>query len=95
VALALSAIGIYGVMSYVVRQRTRELGTRVALGATRGRILWLVMRDGGVVAMAGTAIGLVAGLAAAAVILMSTAPAACYVPARQAAAVDPARTLSS
>ncbi len=115
VALALSAIGIYGVMSYVVRQRTRELGTRVALGATRGRILWLVMREGAAIATAGTALGLVAGLAAArslgailygvspsdpatvaaaAFILLSTALVACYVPARQAAAVDPARTLS-
>jgi predicted permease len=62
IALALSSVGIYGVMSYAVRQRTREIGTRLALGATPSNILWLVMRDGLVVAGIGAAIGLVVGL---------------------------------
>ena len=64
-ALALAAVGIYGVMSYAVRQRTREIGTRLALGATSGNILWLVMREGVIVAGLGSAIGLAAGLLAA------------------------------
>jgi ABC-type antimicrobial peptide transport system permease subunit len=64
-ALALASIGIYGVMAHSVRQRTREIGTRVALGATASDILWLVMRDGIVVAGLGAALGLAAGVAAA------------------------------
>ena len=64
VALALAAVGIYGVMSYVVRQRTREIGTRMALGATERDILWLVMRRGAWIAACGAAIGLAVGLAA-------------------------------
>jgi putative ABC transport system permease protein len=64
-ALVLAGIGIFAVMSYVVRQRTREIGTRMALGASRGGILLMVMRQGSVIAAAGTAIGLLAGLLAA------------------------------
>ena len=64
-ALALAAVGIYGVMSHSVRQRTREIGTRLALGATGSDILWLVMRDGVLVAALGAGIGLACGLAAA------------------------------
>jgi putative ABC transport system permease protein len=64
-ALALAAVGIYGVMSYSVRQRTREIGTRLALGATSGNILWLVMRDGVRVAGIGAALGIVGGILAA------------------------------
>jgi putative ABC transport system permease protein len=63
-ALVLAAVGIYGVMSYVVRQRTREIGTRMAVGATRMDILWLVLRHGSVVALVGMAAGLAAGLVA-------------------------------
>src|SRR6185295_1939949 len=65
IALTLSAVGIYGVMSYVVRQRTREIGTRLALGATQSDILWLVMRQGVAIAAIGTVLGLSVGLVAA------------------------------
>jgi putative ABC transport system permease protein len=62
IALALAGVGIYGVMSYVVRQRSREIGTRIALGATGADIFWTVMRQGGMITTAGLAIGLAAGL---------------------------------
>jgi putative ABC transport system permease protein len=64
VALFLAAIGIYGVLSGSVNERTREIGVRAALGASRGDILILVLRDGLLLAATGMAIGL-AGAAAA------------------------------
>jgi len=65
IALGLAAVGIYGVMSYVVRQRTREIGTRIALGAARNDIVWMVLRQGAVIAGIGTLAGFAVGLGAA------------------------------
>ncbi len=58
VALVLSAIGIYGVMSYLVTQRSREFGIRLALGATRGEIVGVVLRQGTMLIAIGVVIGI-------------------------------------
>jgi len=116
IALALAAVGIYGVMSYVVGQRSREIGTRIALGARPADILLLVMRQGAMIAVVGIVAGLGIGLVAArslrsilygvsstdpvillgaAAVLTAAALVACYLPARRAVSVDPARTLAA
>jgi ABC-type antimicrobial peptide transport system permease subunit len=62
VALVLGAVGLYGVLSYGVAQRTREIGVRMALGATTNAVRWMFVRQGGLV----TLIGVVGGALAAA-----------------------------
>ena len=110
-ALVLAVTGVYGVMSYLVVQRTREIGIRVALGARRVDVLGLVIREGMSLALVGVAIGLGAALAmtrlmasllfgveatdpptlvATTSLLLAMVLAACWIPARRAARVDPA-----
>ena len=57
-ALALACLGLYGLMSYAVKQRTAELGIRFALGAPRPRVLWMVFRESLLLMLAGLAIGI-------------------------------------
>jgi predicted permease len=110
VALLLSGVGIYGVISYLIGQRTHEIGIRMALGAQQSHVLFQVLGEGLKMAMLGAAIGLAAAFgltrlmtrmlygvsptdpvtfAGVAILLVGVALAACYVPARRAAGVDP------
>jgi len=63
-ALLLCVAGLYGLLAYVVSQRTREMGVRFALGAQRGDVVWLVMRQAGVLVVCGVALGLGVAFAA-------------------------------
>ena len=63
VTLVLGAIGTYGVMSYIVSQRTGEIGVRLALGAEPGNVAGMIARQGGLVALVGAAVGLGVALA--------------------------------
>ena len=62
-ALAMSAVGLYGVVAFSVAQRTREIGIRIALGATRATIFLMALREGAVIGIVGLVIGVLAALA--------------------------------
>jgi ABC-type antimicrobial peptide transport system permease subunit len=63
-ALFLTVVGLYGIIAYSVTQRTRDIGIRMALGATPADILWLTLRQGMGPVVAGASVGLLAGYAA-------------------------------
>jgi len=109
-ALLLAALGVYGVMSYAVTQRTNEFGIRMALGAGPTAVLRMVVGQGARLALVGAAAGLAAALALAGVlrtmlygvdpadpetlaivcaVTLAVCVAACAIPARRAARVDP------
>lgn len=113
-ALALAVVGLYGIVSYAVAGRRRDIGVRMALGAERADIRRLVFRIGMAPAGAGLAMGLLlvvaatrpveamlfsvgrfdaAALGAAAGLLLASALAACYLPARRAMRLDPVAAL--
>lgn len=113
-ALTLAAIGVYGVISYSVAQRSREIGIRMALGARRREIVALVARQSLSAVLSGIAAGIPLSLlltrflksqlfgvqpydplthALVAALLVAIALAACAIPARRAASIDPASAL--
>jgi macrolide transport system ATP-binding/permease protein len=63
-ALLLACIGLYGLLAFSVVQRTGEVGIRMALGASRGEVLWMMLREALVLALTGLAIGLPMAVAA-------------------------------
>jgi len=114
VSLVLAAIGIYGMLAYTTRQRTHEIGIRMALGAEPRDVLRLVLRQGLSLALLGLSIGLVLSFAltralssqlfgvsatdpltylGVALLLLSVALLACYLPARRAMRTDPMSAL--
>jgi len=62
IALALAAVGVYGILSYSVGLRAREIGIRMALGSRRSEVIWMILRHGGVLALTGTCIGMAGSL---------------------------------
>ena len=110
--LALATVGLFSVLSYLVTCRTREIGVRMALGAQRGDVLSLILKDGGGLAGLGILVGTIASVGVArfvasqmelfkinsldpvsfavvVAVLSAVALAACWLPARRAARVDP------
>jgi ABC-type antimicrobial peptide transport system permease subunit len=106
----LAAIGLYGVMAYAAARRAREIGIRIAMGAKRGEVLWMVLRGSLALVLAGLAIGVPVSLVAArkvapvlfgigaddsltfvttACVLLAVGLTAAFVPARQAASMEP------
>jgi putative ABC transport system permease protein len=69
IALILASVGIYGVMSYVVRQRTQEIGIRMALGARSEDVLWVVTRRAVLLVLLGIGLGVAGALAATRVLV--------------------------
>ena len=61
-ATVLAAIGLYGVMSYTVSRRTREIGIRIALGAERGTVIWMVLKEVALLTLVGIGLGVPAAL---------------------------------
>src|SRR4029077_8114707 len=59
VGVSLAMLGLYGLLAFVIRRRTRELGIRIALGAQKRDVMWLVGREGGLLVALGIGIGLV------------------------------------
>lgn len=113
-ALLLAAVGSYGVLAFLVGQRRREIGIRLAIGATRGSVFKLIVASGAKVVAAGAVIGLALSVGAGfglrglligvqptdpitygvvTLLLLTVAFLACAIPARRAAALDPALTL--
>ncbi|MPZ21718.1 MAG: FtsX-like permease family protein [Luteitalea sp.] len=113
-ALVMACVGLYGLISYSVQQRVREMGVRLALGAAPSSILRLVVGEGLRLTVVGLVVGLVAALmltrylatllygvtptdpgvfVAVGALLLTVAITACYLPARRATRIDPARVL--
>jgi predicted permease len=62
--LSLAVVGLYGLVAYAASRRTKEIGIRIAIGAARRHVLWMVLRQGLILAVAGLGVGLLAGVAA-------------------------------
>ena len=116
IALLLAAVGLYGTLSFSVRQRHREMGIRVALGAAASDVRWMVLRRGLLLALVGTVLGGVLAIALSrilegllfetpatdfgvllttAAVLVASAAAASYMPARRATRVNPVEVLKA